>query len=76
MDGRLIEAPRPRAEGKVVDLMEALRRSAGAAAPGGRAKASSGSKSASSSSTAPATGKAGTLKGRKAAPATPRRKAG
>ena len=39
MEGRKIEAPKPRPEGKVVDLMEALRRSAEASGKAGKAAA-------------------------------------
>ena len=46
MEGRKIEAPKPRAEGKVVDLMEALRRSAEASGKAGKAPARKARKSA------------------------------
>ena len=75
MDGRRVEPPKPRTEDKVVDLMEALRQSAGAGAPEGRAKAEPAAKAGASTAGTPAKGKAA-AKGRRAAASAPRRKAG
>lgn len=72
IQGKPFEAPKPRAEAKVVDLMEALRQSAGAgAAKGGTKTAAKPKARAKSKSTAATVKRAG-----KAAPAAARRKAG
>lgn len=72
IQGKPFEAPKRQAEAKVVDLMEALRQSAGAGAATGGAKAGAKPKArAKSKSTATTAKRAG-----KAAPDAARRKAG
>lgn len=72
IQGKPFEAPKPRAEAKVVDLMEALRQSAGAGAQKGGTKAGAKPKAGAKSKSTAATAK----RAGKAAPAAARRKAG